>query len=188
MADQHAEQRDDTSAGVRGEIWCYLAGLEGRVYAIPDDDRTVLLPYISTVPPITSLPRTLVPAYVLGLMNVAQRGEVVVDLARLLGLRTGASAANTEGRRVVVVGEAPAPGNGAYRFAFVVDQGFELASVRRAEQDETSPRAYQRAVVSTPRGLAVLLDMEAVCNTILRDLGAGRGWNEPTPPLEDVGS
>ncbi len=165
--------------------WCYLVGLEGRVYAIPDDDRTVLLPFISAVPPITALPRALVPAYVLGLINVAQRGEVVVDLARLLGLRTDPPPANkADNRRVIVVGEAQPPSSGAYRFAFVVDQGFELASVSLTQSDETGLDAYHRATVTTPHGPASLLDMEAICNTILHDLGAGRPWNEPAPSLE----
>jgi chemotaxis signal transduction protein len=187
MADQQPAQRDHAATGVPGEIWCYLVALDGQVYALPDDDRTVLLPFISAVPPITSLPRALVPAYVLGLMNVAQRGEVVVDLARLLDLRTTPPPVNnTDSRRVIVVGEAWPPSSGAYRFAFVVDQGFELAQVSPNQQDPPAMHAYERAMVATPRGSAVLLDMEAVCNTILRDLGANRAWNEPTPSPEGV--
>jgi chemotaxis signal transduction protein len=163
-------------------------GLEGRLYALPDDDRTVLLPFISAVPVITALPRALVPAYVLGLMNVAQRGEVVVDLARLLDLRAAPPTMhNAESRRVVVVGEAQPPGTGAYRFAFVVDQGFELAQISSPAQPTPAMQAYARAMVATPRGPAVLLDMEAVCNTILRDFGANRAWNEPMPSPEGMG-
>src|ERR1017187_9183589 len=69
--------------------WCYLVSLGGNLYALPDNGRTVLLPFISSVPQVTPLPKGLVPPYVLGLINVAQRGEVLIDLPRLLDLRVG---------------------------------------------------------------------------------------------------
>src|SRR5260370_39795521 len=88
-------------------LWCYLVSLGGSLFALPDDNRTVLLPFISGFPQVTPLPKGLVPPYVLGLINVAQRGELLIDLPRLLGLRSGPVASSaSENRRVVVVGEA----------------------------------------------------------------------------------
>src|SRR5471030_871767 len=97
-------------------IWCYLVSLGGSLFALPDDESTVLLPFISSIPQVTPLPKGLVPPYVMGLINVAQRGEMLIDLPRMLGLRGGPAAASmTESRRVVVIGEAEPPDVGEYR-------------------------------------------------------------------------
>jgi chemotaxis signal transduction protein len=161
--------------------WCYLVSLGGSLFAVPDNNRTVLLPYISGVPAITPLPKGLVPAYVLGLINVAQRGELLVDLPRLLGLRGGpVGLAVAESRRVLVVGEATPPEVGEYRLAFAVDYGYELFQVDRATpRTNHALGAFVTSVVETPHGEAAKLDMEEVCNAVLKDMGAERLWNEP---------
>lgn len=161
-------------------LWCYLVSLSGQLYALPDDDHTVLLPFISDVPQVTPLPQGLIPPYVLGLINVAQRGELLVDLPRLLGLRNGPLAPSmNEGRRIVVIGEAIPPETDEYRLAFAVDHGYELLQVAERMPTQDHPLgAFVHEVVETPRGTAALLDMEAVCNTLLGDLGSERLWNE----------
>jgi chemotaxis signal transduction protein len=162
--------------------WCYLASLGGSLFALPDDNRTVLLPFISGFPQVTPLPKGLVPPYVLGLINVAQRGELLIDLPRLLGLRSGPFASSaSENRRVVVVGEATPPDAGEYRLAFAIDYGYELFQI-----DNSAPAiqhqlgAFVSSIIDTPHGDAALLDMEEVCNTVLKALGAERLFNQPT--------
>jgi chemotaxis signal transduction protein len=170
----------------QASLWCYLVSLGGQLYALPDDDRTVLLPFISDVPQVTPLPQGLVPPYVMGLINVAQRGELLADLPRLLGLRTGPLAPSmSEGRRIVVIGEARPPEVDEYRLAFAVDYGYELLeATRRMPAGHHPLGAFVHEVIDTPRGEAALLDMEAVCNTLLRDLGAERRWNESPQSLD----
>ncbi len=161
--------------------WCYLVSLGGSLFAVPDNDRTVLLPYISGVPTITPLPKGLVPTYVLGLINVAQRGELLIDLPRLLGLRSGPIGLSiAESRRVVVIGEAIPPEIGEYRLAFAVDYGYELLQAAQTTPSTNHPLgAFVTSIVETPHGEAAKLDMEEVCNAVLRDMGAERPWNEP---------
>jgi chemotaxis signal transduction protein len=167
-------------------LWCYVVSLGGQLYALPDDDRTVLLPFIGEVPQVTPLPQGLVPSYVLGLINVAQRGELLVDLPRLLGLRSGPLAPSmTEGRRIVVIGEVHPPEIDEYRLAFAVDYGYELLEVTQRVPTRDHPLgAFVHEIVDTTRGEAALLDMEAVCNALLGDLGAERLWNETPLTLE----
>jgi chemotaxis signal transduction protein len=168
-------------------LWCYLVSLGGQLYALLDNDHTVLLPFISEVPHVTPLPQGLVPPYVLGLINVAQRGELLVDLPRLLGLRNGPLAPSmAEGRRIVVIGEVSPPEVYEYRLAFAVDFGYELMEVTQRIPTRDHPLdAFVHELVDTPRGEAALLDMEAVCNALLGDLGAERVWNETPLILED---
>ncbi len=175
---------EDARAAVVGQVheglWCYLISLAGRLYALPDDDRTVLLPFITGMPTITPLPAGLVPPYVLGLINVAQRGELVIDLARLLDLRAGPPLpAGMESRRVIVVGETNPPEVDEYRLAFAVDYGYELLqNPTPADGEDPARDPYVRAFIDTPRGVAALLDLEALCNAVLRAMGAERPWNE----------
>jgi|GEM_PF-1478707 len=176
-----AEEQATGEAGAASEaLWCYLVSLGGRLCAVPDDDRTVLLPFISTVPQVTPLPVALVPAYVIGLINIAQRGELLVDLPRLLGMRDGPLAPSlSEGRRVVVIGEGTPPETEGHRIAFAVDFGYELVEVVRSGTRRSHPLGvFVREVLSTPRGEAALLDMEVVCNAVLHDMQAARFWNE----------
>ena len=162
-------------------LWCYLVSLHDHLAALPDDDHVVLLPYIGEPPRATPLPLGVVPPYILGLINVAQRGELLVDLPLLLRLRdTPLAPGETEGRRIVVYGEALPPERDDYRLAFAVDRGYELLDVTISGTSRSYPFAdYVRAMVETPRGEAALLDMEAVCNVVLRDMGADRLWNQP---------
>jgi chemotaxis signal transduction protein len=164
-------------------LWCYLATVGEQLLALPDDERTRLLPYISALPPVTALPSILVPPYVLGLVNIAQRGEVLVDLARLLGLREAPLPPDqTAAQRMVVYGEELAPPPRGHRLAFAVDAGHELAEGRSQPEHARHPLGnVVRQVLATPRGDAVLLDMEMICKRVLRDLGATRLWNEPEP-------
>ena len=172
--------RVDTGGLVQEGLWCYLVSLAGRLYALPDDNRTVLLPFIAGIPIITPLPAGLVPFYVMGLVNVAQRGELIVDLARLLDLRDGPpSPTIAEGQRVVVAGETNPPETDEYRLAFAIDYGYELLQrPALAEGGEQVSDPYVRALIETPRGEAALLDLEALCNKILREMGAERQWND----------
>jgi chemotaxis signal transduction protein len=173
LEQQHAEQPAD-------RLWCYLVGLRGGLYAIPDEPRTVLLPHISHLLSVTPLPLGLVPSYVLGLANINQRGDVVIDLAAFLGL-TGEQVAE-EQRRLLVVGEMTAhpmfaqPTQEPYRLAFVVDSGYELIQVESSGQSADG-RSFVRELITTPRGQAALLEMEAICRAILHELGAERPWN-----------
>jgi len=166
-------------------LWCYLVSLGGRLFALPDDDRTVLLPFITGMPTATPLPAGLVPPYVMGLINVAQRGELLVDLPRLLDLRDGPLAPGAaESQRVVVVGESVPTETDEYRLAFAIDYGYELLQdpvFAEAGGQITEP--YIRALFESPRGEAALLDLEAICNTVLLDLGAERRWNQPAESL-----
>lgn len=167
-------------------LWCYLVSLGGRLYALPDDDHTELLPFITGVPTVTPLPAGLVPPYVMGLINVAQRGEMVVDLPRMLHLRDGPlSATAAESQRVVVVGETTPPETDEYRLAFAIDYGYELIQAPIMIEDGDQPdEPYRRATIETPRGEATMLDLEAICNAILQDMGAERRWNEQPELLE----
>ena len=161
-------------------VWCYLVSLGGGLYAVPDDERTMLLPFISSVPQVTPLPAGTTPPYILGLINVAQRGELLIDLPRLLGLRDGPLPATlTESRRVVVMGEGTPPAVGdPYRLAFAVDYGYELLEVADRRPTMSHPvGAYVAELLDTPRGEAGLLNMEAVCNAVLNDMDATRLWN-----------
>jgi hypothetical protein len=161
--------------------WCYLVSLGGSLFAVPDNDRTVLLPYISGVPTITPLPKGLVPAYVLGLINVAQHGELLIDLPRLLGLRSGPVGPTVaESRRVLVIGEAIPPEVGEYRLAFAADYGYELFQATPGAPLTSHPLVKLVTwTVETPHGDAARLDMEEVCNAVLTDMGAERLWNQP---------
>ena len=166
--------------------WCYLVSLGGRLYALPDDDRTVLLPFISGMPYVTPLPAGLVPPYVLGLINVAQRGELLVDLPRLLDLRDGPPAPSiAEGQRIVVIGEANPPERDEYRLAFTIDYGYELLQAPLLSVvDASAQDPYVRALLETPRGEAALLDLEALCNRVLQTMGAERHWNAAAVELD----
>lgn len=176
--------QDDTEAPAA--FWCYISSISGRMVALPDDEHTVLLPYIGPVPQVTPLPLGLVPPYVLGLINVAQRGELLIDLPRMLGLREGPLAPSaSEGRRVVVIGEGTPPETEEYRLAFAIDYGYELVEVQHGIPVDDHPLGvYVNEVIDTPRGEAALLNLEAICNTVLHDLGAERKWNMDGTELE----
>jgi chemotaxis signal transduction protein len=176
------EPVDRVESSASDTLWCYLVSLGGSLFALPDDDSTVLLPFISGIPQVTPLPKGLVPPYILGLINVAQRGELLVDLPRMLGLRSGPAAATlVENQRVVVIGEAQPPEVGEYRLAFAVDYGYELFQVGQRAATLSHPLgAYVGMMLETPHGEAALLDLEAVCNAVLHDMGAERLWNEAT--------
>ena len=169
-------------------VWCYLAEIGGYLLALPDDDRTVLLPYIGAIPQIAALPLALTPPYLLGLVNIAQRAEVLIDLARLFGQRDASLAQNQlEGRRMVVYGEGIASTQLPHRLAFAVDVGYELAQGTAQPGTVNHPLGtYVRQLISTKRGTAALLNMEIVCNRVLHDLGAPRLWNEPETRSEDA--
>ncbi len=175
-------------ATVPDSEWCYLVSLGGSLFAVPDNSRTVLLPYISGVPTITPLPKGLVPAYVLGLINVAQHGELLIDLPRLLGLRSGPVGPTVaESRRVLVIGESVPPEVGEYRLAFAVDYGYELFQVAQATPSVSHPLgSFITSIVETPHGEAARLDMEEVCNAALKDMGAERLWNQPARIHDEV--
>ena len=183
IAEQEILQQAEAA---RESEWCYLVSLGGNLYALPDNGRTVLLPFISSVPQVTSLPKGLVPPYVLGLINVAQRGEVLIDLPRLLDLRVGpASPSVAESQRIVVLGEGTPPELGEYRLAFAVDYGYELFQAGPGTPAPTHPLGpYVSSLVETPHGEAACLDMEAVCNAVLSDMGAERLWNQAPTGLE----
>jgi chemotaxis signal transduction protein len=170
--------------------WCYLVSLGGSLFAVPDDNRTVLLPYISGVPTITPLPKGLVPAYVLGLINVAQHGELLIDLPRLLGLRSGPVGPTVaESRRVLVIGEAVPPEVGEYRLAFAADYGYELFQATQGTPSTSHPLGrFVTSIVETPHGEAAKLDMEEVCNAVLKDMGAERLWNQAARVLDEAGA
>lgn len=178
IAEESASREEATASAAE---WCYLVSLGGSLFAVPDNTRTVLLPYISGVPMITPLPKGLVPAYVLGLINVAQRGELLIDLPRLLGLRSGPVGPSVaESRRVLVAGEAVPPEVGEYRLAFAVDYGYELFQAAQTTPSTSHPLgSFVTAIVETPHGEASKLDMEEVCNAVLKDMGAERLWNQP---------
>lgn len=180
IADMHGS-RDVADAA--DSVWCYVVSLGGQLFALPDDARTIILPFISAVPPITPLPAGLAPAYVMGLINVAQRGELLIDLPWLLALRDAPLPPSiADGRRVVVVGEGDPPADDAYRLAFAVDYGYELLEGTR--QGLPAPHALGACVcdmLTTARGEAALLDLELVCNRVLQDMDATRLWNEPAP-------
>jgi len=184
LAEDRATQEDAVAPTM---FWCYLVSLAGQLFAVPDDERTVLLPFINMVPQVTPLPLGLVPQYVLGLVNVAQRGELLVDLARLMGLRDGPAAPGaSEHRRMLVVGEGAPPENEEYRLAFVVDTGHELAQVAQGTPLEEHPLGvFVKEVLTTPRGEAILLNIEEICNTVLRDFGGERQWNEVIESVEN---
>jgi chemotaxis signal transduction protein len=178
VIDEHIEQQHVEQPSDR--LWCYLMSLRGELYAIPDETHTVLLPHISHLPPVTPLPLGLVPSYVLGLANINQRGEVVIDLAAFLCL-SGEQGAE-EQRRLLVIGEMAThplfaqPAQEPYRLAFVVDNGYELIQLETLGHSSEA-RSFVRELITTPRGQATLLDMEAICRAVLNDLGAERPWN-----------
>lgn len=178
-----AEERTGQAEQTAPIVWCYLVSLGGQLFGVPDDDRTVILPYISAVPQVTPLPTGLAPAYVLGLINVAQRGELLLDLPRLMRLRDGPLPASlVESRRVVVIGEAVKDALDGYRLAFAVDYGYELTEATRVHSSHVHARgAYVQDLLDTPRGEAALLNMEVICNTVLQDMDATRFWNQPEP-------
>ncbi|HVA89901.1 MAG TPA: chemotaxis protein CheW [Chloroflexota bacterium] len=180
------ESRIREAEAPREGLWCYLVSLGGRMFALPDDDRTVLLPFITGMPTATPLPVGLAPPYVMGLINVSQRGEMLVDLPRLLDLRDGPLGPGAaESQRVVVVGETMPPETDEYRLAFAIDYGYELLQAPVfAEVGAAITEPYIQALIETPRGEAALLDLEAICNTVLHDLGAERRWNQPSESLE----
>ena len=140
------------------------------------------MPHINRLAEVTPLPLGLVPPYVLGLINVAQNGEVVVDLGAYLGY-AGAQAPH-EQRRLLVIGERGADyrrGRGAeesYRLAFAVDGGHELMTVR-LESGLATGSGFVRCTADTRYGPAAVLDMAAICADIVRTLGAERAWSAP---------
>jgi len=131
---------------------------------------------------VTPLPLGLVPPYVLGLINVGQNGEVVVDLGAYLGF-AGEQPLH-EQRRLLVIGERGADyrrGRGAeesYRLAFAVDGGHELTTVR-LEDSPAVGGGFVRGTADTRYGPAAVLDMAAICADIVRALGAERAWSAP---------
>jgi chemotaxis signal transduction protein len=163
-------------------LWCYLVALRGELYAVPDEACAVLMPHISRLPHVTPLPLGLVPPYVLGLVNVNQRGEVLVDLAAYLGLP--GEAAPAEQRCMLVIGERGPRRDTSlqdpYRLAFAVDAGYELAEVESGSQRSDAAGTFVRDLAQTRRGQAALLDMEAICRAIVGELGAERPWNAST--------
>lgn len=167
-------------------MWCYLAEVGGHLLALPDDDRTVLLPYISAVPQVTALPSQLTPPYLLGLVNIAQRGELLVDLAGILALQRPSPLERAEARRMVVYTEGPGCVREPYRLALAVDAGYELAEATVLAGPAVHPLgSFVRQLLVTQRGTAALIEMEMVCNKVLHDLGASRLWNEPDAPLDE---
>ena len=180
------EQHTREGAGAPSSVWCYLAEVGGYMLALPDDERTVLLPYISSISQVTALPATLTPSYVLGLVNVSQRAELLIDLARLLGLRdTPLPPEHEEGRRMVVYGEGSPPAQDPHRLAFALDTGYELAEGTPHGEPSGHPLGvFVQRLLLTPRGIAALIEMEMVCNKVLHDLAAPRLWNEPEPSSE----
>lgn len=161
--------------------WCYLVSLRGGLYAIPDETRAVLLPHIGRLPHVTPLPLGLVPSYVLGLVNVNQRGEVLIDLAAYLNLP--GEPAPAEQRCLLVIGESvvsslrDVPLHDPYRLAFAVDAGYELGEIDCSGRGGEAPGPYVRELVQTRRGQAALLDMEAICAAIIGEFGSERPWN-----------
>jgi len=184
VVDERAEQVDNGSEAEGGadHLWCYLVVLRGELYAVPDEGHAVSLPYINRLAAVTPLPLGLVPAYVLGLVNVGQNGEVVIDLGAYLGL-TGAPAPR-ELRRLLVIGEQVADhgdsggSEDGYRLAFAVDRGHELTTVR-PESYGARDGAFTRGWAGTRYGQAAVLDMAAICADIVRALGAERPWSVP---------
>lgn len=160
-------------------LWCYLVALRGDLYAVPDEACAVLLPHISRLPHVTPLPHGLVRPYVLGLVNVNQRGEVLIDLAAYLGLP--GEPAPAEQRCMLVIGERSPHRDSSlqdlYRLAFALDAGYELAEVETASRSSDAAGTFVRDLVQTRRGQAALLDMEAICRAIVGELGAERPWN-----------
>lgn len=183
VVDEYIEQQRESEEQQAGRLWYYLVSLRGQLYAVPDEAGAVLMPHIGRLPVVTPLPRGLVRPYVLGLVNVSQRGEVAIDLAAFLGI--AGEAAPDEQRCLLVIGESGADGDdGAahrdpYRLAFAVDAGYELTELEDAEQVQGIAGAFVRALVNTRRGQASLLDMETICASIIGELGAERPWNAP---------
>lgn len=182
------EQHTREGSGAPSSVWCYLAEVGGYLLALPDDERTVLLPYINSITQVTALPATLVPPYVLGLVNVSQRAELLIDLARLLGLRDAAlPPEREEGRRMVVYGEGVSATQDPHRLAFALDTGYELTEgTPHAESSGHLLGIFVQRLLTTSRGTAALIEMEMVCNKVLHDLAAARLWNEPEPPAEET--
>jgi chemotaxis signal transduction protein len=188
VADEQVDRRRDEDEQEEGtgleRLWCYLVVLRGALYAIPDEEHTVLMPHINRLAAVTPLPLGLVPPYVLGLINVGQNGEVVVDLGAYLGL--AGEPPPREQRRLLVIGERGADhrrGRGAddtYRLALAVDGGQGLETVRsEGGLASASGSPFVRGTVETRYGGAALLDMAAICADIVRALGAGRPWSAP---------
>ncbi len=179
----HDRSAPEPTAHASPNLWCYVVSLRGGLYAVPDKREAVLLPHISRLPAVTPLPLGLVRPYVLGLVNVSQRGEVVIDLAAFLGLP--GEPAPAEERCLLVIGEGSVdPATGAarsdpYRLAFAVDAGYELAQLH--SQGHGAAGTYVRELVDTRRGQATLLDMEAICRVIVGELGAERPWGASAP-------
>lgn len=166
-----------------GRLWCYLVSLRGQLFAVPDEPGAVLMPHIGRLPAITPLPLGLVRPYVLGLVNVSQRGELLVDLAAFLGLAGDPPPA--EQRCILLIGESAGAaddgtGEEPYRLAFAVDAGHELAELDSAGRGAATG-GFVRELVQTRRGQATLLNMHAICATIVGELGAERPWNAPAP-------
>ena len=181
VADEQVDRRyDDEEEPER--LWLYLVVLRGRLCAIPDEEDTVLMPHINRLAAVTPLPLGLVPHYILGLINVGQNGEVVVDLGAYLGF-VGEQPPH-EQRRLLVIGERGADhrrGRGveeSYRLAFAVDGGHELTTVR-PEIGPVAGEGFVRGTVDTRYGPASVLDMAAICADIVRALGAERAWSAP---------
>lgn len=184
------ERTADEQAAER--LWCYLVTLRGGLYAVPDEARAVLLPYITRLGRVTPLPLGLVPPYVLGLTNVGQNGETLVDLGAYLGLASDPAPA--EQRRLLVLGEQragvgrrAAGADSALRLAFAVDGGHELATLDVAVRTDDAADANGpiRAQVDTPRGPATVLDMAAICRNVAAALGAERPWSAPAREREE---
>lgn len=182
VVDEQAPPLPQTPQSTR--LWCYLVSLRGQLYAVPDEPGAVLMPHIGRLPAITPLPLGLVRPYVLGLVNVSQRGELLVDLAAFLGLAGDPPPA--EQRCILLLGESAAEavdeatGDEPYRLAFAVDAGHELAELDSAGPGPATA-GFARELVQTRRGQATLLNMHAICATIVGELGAERPWNGPAP-------
>lgn len=164
------------------QLWCYVVSLRDQLYAIPDETGAVLMPHIGRLPAITPLPLGLVPPHVLGLANVSQRGEVVIDLAAFLGIP--GEPASPEQRCLLVIGESMVePLNGTarrdpYRLGFAVDAGHELAQLESGNKGSSGSGMYVRELITARQGQATLLDMEAICTAVAAELGAERPWNQ----------
>lgn len=180
VADEQVDRRHDEEEGTE-RLWCYLVVLRGRLCAIPDEAHTILMPHINRLAAVTPLPLGLVPPYVMGLINVGQNGEVVVDLGAYLGF-AGEQSPSAQ-RRLLVIGERGADyrrGRGAeesYRLAFAVDGGHELTTVRL--EGPAADGEFVRGTANTRYGPATVLDMAAICADIVRALGAERAWSAP---------
>lgn len=179
IAQRRSDRPEVSGASTTRQVWCYLVSLRGALYALPDEPGAPLLPHINRLGHVTPLPVGLAPPYVLGLVNMGQQGELMVDLGAYLGLP--GERGDDDLRRQLLVGEQPPRGShDAYRLAFVVDTGYELTPLACADEDGGHGAGnYVRELIDTPRGTAAVLDMAAICADIVRALGTERAWSAP---------